>query len=203
MRRCVGVILAGGRATRFGGMAKGLETVGAGRILDAVAGALATAADEILLVANAPDASGWLPGTRTARDVIRDAGSLGGLHAALAHAAPHDILVVAWDMPFVAPALLRALRARGEDDDARAVLPRGAPRADGLPGAEPLCAWYAAGCLTSAARLLESGERRAAALGAAEDAVLLDATPFGDPARLFANVNTPGELAHARTLVEP
>lgn len=201
-RRCVGAVLAGGRATRFGGAPKGLETVGGRRILDAAAGALAAAADELLLVANAPDAARWLDGARVVRDVVPGAGSLGGLHAALAHAAPHDVLVVAWDMPFVPSTLLRALRARGEAEGARAVLPRGVARADGLPGGEPLCAWYAAACLTSAARLLEAGERRAAALAAAERAVLLDPAPFGDPARLFANVNTPGELARARELAE-
>ena len=207
-RRCVGAILAGGRATRFGGAPKGLETVGGRRLLDTVAAALGAAADEIVLVANAPEADRWLDRVRIVGDVFPDAGSLGGLHAALAHAAPHDVLVVAWDMPFVPGALLRALRARGEAacrgaDDARAVLPRGAPRADGLPGAEPLCAWYAAGCLTSAERLLAAGERRAVALAAAADAVLLDPAPFGDPARLFANVNTPDELARARALAEP
>ena len=199
-RRCVGAILAGGRATRFGGAPKGLEAVGGLRILDAVAGALAAAADELLLVANAAEAEGWLPGTRVVRDVVADAGSLGGLHAALAHAAPHDVLVVAWDMPFVPAALLRALRRRGEDADAGAVLPRGPARVDALPAGEPLCAWYAAGCLTSATVLLQSGERRAAALAAAAGAVLLDPAPFGEPARLFVNVNTPDELARVRTL---
>jgi molybdenum cofactor guanylyltransferase len=202
-RRCVGAILAGGRATRFGGAPKGLETVGGRRILDAVASALAASADEVMLVANAPGAERWLEGARAVRDVVADAGSLGGLHAALAHAAPHDVLVVAWDMPFVPAALLRALRQRGEAGGATAVLPRGPVRHAGLPAGEPLCAWYSASCLTSAAALLQDGERRAAALAAAGHAVLLDPAPFGDPARLFANVNTPDELAHARTLAEP
>jgi molybdenum cofactor guanylyltransferase len=202
-RRCVGAILAGGRATRFGGALKGLETVGGRRMVDVVAGVLAASADEVMLVANAPEAGRWLERVRVVPDVIVGAGSLGGVHAALVHAAPHDVIVVAWDMPFVPAALLRALRQRGEEGGATAVLPRGPARRDGLPDGEPLCAWYAGSCLTSAAALLDAGERRAAALASAARAVLLDPDPFGDPARMFGNVNTPDDLARARGLAEP
>ena len=191
------MILAGGRATRFGGLPKGLERVRTGRILDAVARALREATDALLLAANAPGSDGWLPGVPTVPDVIPDVGSLGGLHAALASSEGRDVIVVAWDMPFVTATLLRALRERGERGDVDAVLPRGDT---GHGGGEPLCAWYAAGCLTTAERLVRGGERRAGALAAAVHTWWLDPSPFGDPARLFMNVNTPDDLANARAL---
>ncbi|MDQ8155527.1 MAG: NTP transferase domain-containing protein, partial [Gemmatimonadota bacterium] len=84
---CVGVILAGGGATRFGGEPKGLRVVDGSRIIDRVADALRGAADELLLVANDPGAAAWLPGVRALPDVRRGDGALGGLHAALTHAA--------------------------------------------------------------------------------------------------------------------
>ncbi|MFM8780507.1 MAG: molybdenum cofactor guanylyltransferase, partial [Gemmatimonadota bacterium] len=80
---CTGVILAGGGATRFGGRPKGLELVAGERIIDRVARALRMVTDDLLLVANAPDAARWLPGVRTVADVRLGEGALGGLHAAL------------------------------------------------------------------------------------------------------------------------
>ena len=111
--RCTGVILAGGDAARFDGQPKGLERVGGARIIDRVALALAGASDALLLVANDPLADGWLPGVRTEPDVRPGAGALGGIHAALVRAGT-PVLVVAWDMPFVAGDLLRTLRSLGE-----------------------------------------------------------------------------------------
>ena len=169
-------------------------------MLDAVARALGAATDAMLLVANADGSDRWLPDVPTVRDVIPDVGSLGGLHAALASSGGSDVLVVAWDMPFVTAALLRALRDRGECGDVEAVVPRGDTRHG---GGEPLCAWYSAGCLTTAERLVRAGERRASTLAAAVRTAWLDPSPFGDPARLFVNVNTPAELANARALAPP
>lgn len=99
-RHCTGVILAGGGATRYGGLPKGLERVGGERMIDRVAKALRAVTDDLLLIANDPDAAGWLPDLRVAGDVRAGEGALGGLHAALTHAGG-DIVLVAWDMPFV------------------------------------------------------------------------------------------------------
>jgi len=192
--RVTGVILAGGLASRYGGRAKGLEAVGGRRILDRVAGALADAADELLLVANDPDADGWLPGVRVAADVRPHAGSLGGIHAALVHAGG-PALVVAWDMPFVTAPLLRALRALGGDADAAV------PESDSSRrGLEPLCAYYGPACIPAIERRLDAGDRRVIAFYDDVRLRRLDAAAvarFGDPALLFLNVNTPAELALA------
>ena len=192
----IGVVLAGGAATRFGGAPKGLAVVDRARIIDRVADALRATCDDLLLVANVPDAGAWLPGVRTVRDVIPGQGSLGGLHAALAHAGG-PVVVVAWDMPFVPAALLAALRDAGASG-AAAVVP------DGPDGPEPLCAYYAARCRDVAERLLGHGERRARALAPAVGGARLDAPTvarYGDPRTIFHNVNTPEDLAVAESAV--
>jgi len=195
---CVGVILAGGGATRFGGEPKGLRVVGGARIIDRVATALRAASDELLLVANDPDASAWLPGVRTAADIRRGDGALGGLHAALAHANGHPVLVVAWDMPWVSEGLLRALRAAGEGV-ADACMPESETSGRGV---EPLCAWYAPSCLAAIERRLDAGDRRVVSFF---DDVrvgrlsIAEVSQWGDPARIFFNVNSPSDLPqHAR-----
>ena len=192
--RCTGVILAGGDATRFGGEPKGLERVGGARIIDRVALALAGASDALLLVANDPLADHWLPGVRTEPDVRAGMGALGGLHAALVHSGT-AVLVAAWDMPFLPGELLRTLRSIGEAG-ADVALPASGSRR----GVEPLSGYYSPACIAPIERALERGDRhivsffddvRVATLPA--DAV----ARFGDPARLFLNVNTASELALA------
>jgi len=196
---CTGVILAGGGATRYGGIPKGLERVGGERMIDRVAKALRAVTDDLLLIANDPAAAAWLPGVRVAGDVRPGEGALGGLHAALAH-AEGDIVLVAWDMPFVSASLLGAMRARGEGHGADAVL----PESDGSRrGVEPLCAWYSARCLPAVTAALDAGDRRVIAFHDAVRTVRLgidEVRAFGDPARLFANVNSPDELAVAEGL---
>jgi molybdopterin-guanine dinucleotide biosynthesis protein A len=184
-----GVILAGGMATRYGGIPKGLELVGGVRIIDRVRAALEPAVDELLLIANDDAASSWLPGVRRERDVLRDVGSVAGIHAALVHAAT-PVIVVAWDMPFVPPALLTALREAGRDVDAAV------PESDSRRGLEPLCAYYAPACVSAIERRIAAGDRRVVAFYDDVRVVRLPAesvAAFGDPALLFMNVNTPEE----------
>jgi molybdopterin-guanine dinucleotide biosynthesis protein A len=171
--------------------------IGEQRIIDRVANALRLVTDDLLLVANAPTAASWLPGVRTVRDVRTGAGALGGLHAALTH-AKSDILLVAWDMPFVSAALLGELRDRGEREDADAVLP--ASDSSGR-GVEPLCGWYATRCLDAIEASLARDDLRVVGFHAAVRVVTLPeerVRAFGDPARLFSNVNTPADLEAAR-----
>jgi molybdopterin-guanine dinucleotide biosynthesis protein A len=187
------VILAGGQATRFGGLAKGLERVGGERIIDRVAHALRDATDDLLLVANDPSAASWLPGVRVERDARPGLGSLGGLHAALHHAG-NAVLVAAWDMPFVPAALLHRLRRLGDGADAAV------PESGSRRGLEPLCAWYGPNCLAAIERALDADDRRVIAFF---DAVRIARLPagevsaYGDPEWMFLNVNTPDDLARA------
>ena len=178
---CTGVILAGGEATRYGGRPKGLERVDGARIVDRVAAGLREATDELLLIANSAEAPQWMPGVRVAGDVRRGEGALGGLHAALTHAGT-DVIVVAWDMPFVPAALLRALRARGESGDVDAVLPESEGSGRGV---EPLCAWYSSRCLPAITASLDRGDRRVVAFHPEIRTARLSHAQvgaFGDPA---------------------
>ena len=192
---CTGVILAGGQATRYGGLPKGLERVAGERVIDRVANVLAQTTDELLLIANDASASTWLPGVRVERDVRPGFGSLGGILSGVVHAG-QPALIVAWDMPFVPAGLLAALRDLGERDHADAAVPESGSRR----GVEPLCAYYTPACVAPIERQIERGDLRV--VGFYDDIRLarLDAElvrGFGDPERLFMNINTPDELALA------
>lgn len=191
--RVTGVVLAGGLSTRYGGLPKGLERVRGVRIIDRVRAALEPVVDDLLLIANDDRASEWLPGVRCAGDVLRDVGSVAGIHAALVHAGT-PVLVVAWDMPFVPSALLRALRDAGRDADAAV------PESDSRRGLEPLCAYYSAACTGAIERRIAAGDRRVIAFYNDVRVARVPAevvSQFGDPALLFMNVNTPEERVRA------
>ena len=190
---CTGVVLAGGAASRYGGLPKGLEKVGGRRIIDRVVDGLRAVTDDLLLVANHPDAADWLRGVRVSGDLVPNAGGLGGIHAALHHAAS-PVLIVAWDMPFVPAALLARLRALGDGADVAV------PESGSRRGVEPLCAFYAPSCLPAIEQSLAAGDRRVIGFHAQVRVARLRAdevSAFGDPERLFMNVNTPDDLALA------
>ena len=197
---CTGAILAGGRATRFGGAAKGLESVGGVRIIDRVAGALRETCDDLIIVAGDADAATWVPGARAIADMRPGAGPLGGVHAALA-SARDAVLVLSWDSPFVPAALTRALREAGEEAGADAAV----PLSNSPWGFEPLCAWYRTTCLRVIERRIDARELRAAGWQDEVTTVRVDASPFGDPDEIFFSVNSAADLAtaNARTRRAP
>ncbi|HEY2849023.1 MAG TPA: molybdenum cofactor guanylyltransferase [Gemmatimonadaceae bacterium] len=189
---CTGAILAGGRATRFGGAAKGLEAVGGVRIIDRVAAALRESCDNLIIIANDSEASRWIPGVPAFADLRTGVGPLGGLHAALSHARD-AALVLAWDAPFVPAGLMRALRNAGEAQAAGAAV----PTSHSLWGFEPLCAWYNTACLPAIERRIDAGDLRAAGWQDDVATVRVDASPWGDPDEIFYSVNSSSDLAIA------
>ena len=149
-----------------------------------------------LLVANDPAAAGWHPGLRVSADVRPGLGSLGGILTAV-RVAPAPVVCVAWDMPFVTAALVRALAA------GLAVADVCIPASDGRRGLEPLCAAYGPACDPAIERSLAAGDLRAIGFHPGVRVRILppDAVrALGDPAELFFNVNTAEELAAAEEI---
>lgn len=146
-----------------------------------------------LLVANAPEADTWRPGLRVVRDLRPGLGALGGLHTAVVE-APAPVVCVAWDMPFVSPALVRALAEGLGDYDALLA------ESDGHRGVEPLCAAYGPGCRDAIAAALDAGDLRAVGFHPRISLGILPLSQIrrlGDPELLFFNVNTADDLARA------
>jgi molybdopterin-guanine dinucleotide biosynthesis protein A len=104
------------------------------------------------------------------------------------------VLVVAWDMPFVPAGLLQRLRALGDDADV------GVPESGSRRGVEPLCAWYGSACLPAIERSIAANDRRVVGFFEHVRVARLPAavvSAYGDPERLFMNVNAPDDLARA------
>lgn len=171
--------------------------MGGSRVVDRVAAVLRNETDQLLIVANDASADAWIPGVQRIGDVHPGRGPLAGIHAALVHTAT-AVLVVAWDMPFVATRLLAELRRRGQSGH-RAVVPESAPGR-----LEPTCALYTPACGSEIERWLSSGRSGAAAFLEQCEGVhrlpVAEVERFGDPARLFFSINTPAALQQAEAL---
>ncbi len=190
-------ILAGGAARRLGGAAKALLPLGDRRIIDRQLAALHAVTRTVFIVAPDPSPYAGL-GLRVVPDAVDGAGALGGVYTAIVESPARRTLVLACDLPFVTPALFRALAAP-ERADADLVIPRTAR------GLEPLCAVYAKACAAPILERIRRGALQASELAA--DVRVSEIGPevlaaIDEDGQLFANVNTPHDYARAVALIE-
>jgi molybdopterin-guanine dinucleotide biosynthesis protein A len=188
---CTGVLLAGGRAERLGGIPKGLLRLEgipiAARSLALFRGLFG----EALLVTSAPGPYAAL-GATTLPDLQAGRGAPGGLHAALSAARTGWVFAAACDMPFLSAEPIRLLAAQRAG--VAAVLVRSGGRL------EPLHAFWSRACLPALERLLSATEGHASLrdLAAAVPARVVEEAAFraADPeGRALCNVNTPEDAA--------
>jgi len=130
-------IFVGGKATRMGGLAKGLLPAPGGQ--EPLVTRLARLATELgcepVLVGSDARYQAALPSLRTLADVPPEVGPLGGLGGLLRAARGGSALAIACDMPLVSRALLERLLREAPAADVLA------PRSASGPW-EPLCARY-------------------------------------------------------------
>jgi molybdopterin-guanine dinucleotide biosynthesis protein A len=182
------LVLAGGKATRMGGIAKHELVIGGRTIFERQRELLAPRVDEILV--SGADVAGY----RTVRDAAAGIGPLAGIAAGLAAVASSRstsgradgwMLVVAGDMPFLTAALLdRMLASRGDDLDAVGV------RAGGLP--EPLLCVLHARVREVVDRRIAAGHYKASGLFTDEGLRVVWVDEI-DP-RTVANINSQADL---------
>jgi molybdopterin-guanine dinucleotide biosynthesis protein A len=179
-------IVAGGRATRLGGVPKGTLLIGGRRIVDRQLEVLRAVFPRVFLVANDP--APWTGlGVAVVPDRLPGAGPLAGIDAALAALTDQESAVacVAGDMPFLSVAALELLR-----DHAPAAPLVAAP-------GQPLFARYGRACAPAVQRALAEGRLQARALLDELSATYLEdrALRALDPQLTFlGNVNTPADL---------
>lgn len=152
--------------------------------------------DETILVTNRPAEYAYLR-LSMHHDVLPDKGSLGGIYTAITYSRNSYTLVIACDMPFVNPDLLRHMMELSEDDEYDVIV----PRSEGYP--EGLHAIYSKACAQPIRKRLEAD--RLKVMGFYKDVRVryLDEPeyqPFDPKGLSFFNVNTPQDLENARRL---
>lgn len=191
-------IQAGGISSRMG-QNKALMPFGGTPLILRIVGRVRRAADELWIIANEPEPLNFLELPISA-DLLPGMGKLGGLYTALSVAGEPLVGVVACDMPFVNPTLLRAERLLMEQEGVDVVIPRSAE------GLEPQHAVYRREtCLPAVYQALSEGKQRMISWF---DAVKVREMPMEeirvyDPdGTAFINVNTPAEFQKAEELAK-
>ncbi len=186
------IILAGGKNSRMNGLNKARLKVDGLTVLDRTLAVLRPLSDDILIVANDPLAFADLD-MFIATDVIREPGSLSGIHAGLFYARHSHALAVSCDMPFLDPEMLDCVLSRAEPKF-DVVIPKTSL------GMEPLCAVYSKRCVPFIQKRLQQKKMR---ISGFFDAVRVKTIPEStlrgaDPElRSFFNINTPEQLEFA------
>jgi molybdopterin-guanine dinucleotide biosynthesis protein A len=190
------VIQSGGLSNRMG-RDKGLVAFRGRSLTERLVERLSSIADEILITTNNPVGYHFL-GIPLVGDLLPGTGALGGLYTALSAARHPAVAVVACDMPFASPDLLKyqhnLLMALGAD----LVVPRSEH------GREPFHAVYRRQvCLPHIQAVLQSDQRRVDSWFEQVKVRYLESSEIKqfDPQGLaFLNVNTLEELKEAEKI---
>lgn len=183
------VVLAGGRATRMGGVDKGLVAFHGRPLAAGIGAALAaqTAVAEVVINANRNRASYRQLGYRVIEDRMPDhQGPLAGMQAALSAAAHAWLLTIPCDGPFVAADYASRMRAAAIDAGAKLAVAHDGARM------QPVYCLIHRDLAADLEQFLQSDERKIDRWHARHDFVTVD---FSDSPAMFTNINTVEQLA--------
>lgn len=192
---CSGAVLAGGESRRFG-QDKAHAMLGGKPLVSHVVEAIQPLFEDLLIVANQPVLYHPFDVT-VVSDIVRGAGSLGGLWTALVHAKAERCFVVACDMPFVNAAVIRRMLGACEGYDVVVPVLKGE--------LEPLHAVYSKRCIAHIEERIERGDFRIfdfypkVPTLRLEEGVWEDLDPEN---RSFSNINTRDELVRAEQWIQ-
>ncbi len=189
-----GVILAGGKSSRFGTDKTRMELSGR-RVLDHLLGVFRDFPFRQLVIVTAKGKEeDWPEGASILSDDQEGLGPIGGITTALRHLRT-AILVTACDMPFISPSVIAWLLDQ-YDADADAIIPRH------TQGIESLFAIYQTSALPTLEAEIQRGHY---ALHLALDRVrarFVDVPSRFSFEREFSNINTPEDYADAVKLIK-
>ena len=190
------VVQAGGESHRMG-RNKALVPFLGRPLIERVINRVRPLADELLVTTNQLQAFEFI-GYPLISDVLPGKGALGGLYTALYAASSPMVAVVACDMPFVSPTLLKAEIDLLNDLDADVVIP------SSQEGLEPFHSVYRRKtCLSAIRTAIDADQKRIISWFPAvrvrvmtpEEVVIYDPTQHA-----FLNINTKDELAQAEQI---
>jgi len=188
-----GIILAGGKSTRYG-RNKAFAEIHGTPLIERVITIMGSVFDHLLLVTNTPDEYAHL-GLPMVQDLIKGLGPLGGIYTGLASTSDDAGFCVACDMPFLNAQLVRAMVNLWEDCDVVA------PRVDWM--IEPLHALYSKSCLKHMKEHIDSGGHQIVDFFSRVRVRYLEEKflrTFDPDLKCFLNVNRPEDLTTERCL---
>ena len=192
------VILAGGKSRRMG-MDKRFLEVGGQVMLARTIAVCETLFEDIMIVTAVPETPIETQ-HRVVHDIIPNCATLGGIYTGLSYASLDYCFVVACDMPWVQPDLVRFLVERvhePKEADYDVIIPKL------QSGLQPTHAVYSKRCLPFLKEMLDRHDLKVQGLFDYDNVVVRyvsndEIRKFDPHGRAFANVNTPEDLEKAR-----
>jgi len=182
-----GLILAGGKGSRMGGVDKGLQAFRGKRLVDHVYERLAPQVGGVIINANQNHEEYKSFGVRVVSDAIGGyAGPLAGLHAGLSISKRPFLATVPCDSPFLPADLIERLYQRIDESGAELAVAKTGEQP------HPVFSLVRRGVLDHLADFLKGGGRKIDAWYATLNVVEV---AFDDEAEAFSNFNTLDELA--------
>jgi len=182
-----GLILAGGKGSRMGGVDKGLQSFRGKRLVDHVYVRFAPQVGGIIINANQNQEEYKTFGVRVVSDAIGGfAGPLAGFHAGLSISKRPFLASVPCDSPFLPADLVERLYKRIDDTGAELAVAKTGEQP------HPVFSLMRRGVLNHLAEFLKSGGRKIDAWYATLSVVEV---AFDDEPEAFSNINTREELA--------
>ncbi|NYB74563.1 molybdenum cofactor guanylyltransferase [Sedimentibacter hydroxybenzoicus DSM 7310] len=183
------IILAGGKSSRMG-FDKQLLKINERSLMDRMIQKLSREFEEIIIVTNKPELYIGLSHKIT-KDILKDMGALGGIHAGLSHSSSSLAFVAACDMPNINMEYVRYLKDRLNDNNSLGCVTK---FGDWI---EPFCSFYSVELIKNIGKYLESGRR--SVHGLIKDVNISyieekDARKFSPNWDMFLNLNTREDL---------
>jgi len=195
-----GLILAGGRGTRMGGVDKGLQNFNGLPLAAYALTRLAPQVCEVMINANRNLAAYEAYGVPVWPDALPDyAGPLAGFLTGLERCETPYLVTVPCDTPLFPPDLVERLAAALAAQDAEIAMVS-APEQDGRLRTQPVFCLLKRELLESLVRFTEGGGRKIDAWTGQHRTAIVPFNLPGDDPRAFFNANT---LAELRQLEQP
>ena len=185
--KATGIILAGGKSTRFG-RNKSLEPFCGAPLIQRGKDALSRIFQRLIVIGPEEEAYAFLK-TPIYRDIIPERGPLGGIYTGLTRMEDEWGFIIACDMPFINEKLVRFMY------EARSGYDIVAPRVGKF--IEPLHALYNRRCVGGVKEIIDSGHKQVILLyknlkvNYIEEETIRGIDP---EMKSFSNINTPDDL---------
>lgn len=200
-----GVILAGGRGSRMGGVDKGLQNFNGVPLAWHTLQRLSPQVGGMMISANRNLATYQAFGVPVWPDdagLGEHAGPLAGFITALAHCETPFLLTVPCDTPLFPADLAKRMAAALVREDADLVV-ASAPDEQGQLRSQPVFCLLRITLLANLQRYVQTGGRKIQAWTAQQKTTLLPFNQPGDSAQAFSNANTLAELQQLESQLNP
>jgi molybdopterin-guanine dinucleotide biosynthesis protein A len=185
-----GVILAGGANKRFGGITKATIIIDGEKIINRMIGTISNLFEELIIVTNTPKEFQAFRECKIIEDQYKEAGPLGGIHAALKSASADSIFVFAGDMPFLDKKIISDQIDEFNRNNYDVIIPRVGELI------EPLHAIYRKSVIEDLERFLSGGHNRAVRDFLAElKTGYFQINETETSIKAFTNINLPSDLS--------